>query len=114
VLRYNTKQLRCSRVLDRFGDIIIRLTGLVDRSCTSLDCVDVGFLPQDTLDELPLPSHLGATRIGGVDLNKPPLRSALTAVPALAAASGEFTVTDLTAKVHAMTGQTTYTTRQAA
>jgi hypothetical protein len=113
-ITHNTKQLRCGRVLDKFPDIITRLADMVDRFTTTLDCVDVGFLPEDTLDQLPLPSHIGATRIGGVDLNKPRIRATLAAVLALAPAPGGFTVKDLTTKVHTMTGQTTYTTRQAA
>jgi hypothetical protein len=113
-ITHNTKQLRCGRVLDKFPDIITRLADMVDRFTTTLDCVDVGFLPEDTLDQLPLLSQIGATHIGGVDLNKPRIRSTLAAVLALAPAPGGFTVTDLTTKVHTMTGQTNYTTRQAA
>jgi len=113
-ITHNTKQLRCGRVLDRFPEIIGKLAGMAGRFCTTLDCVDAGFLPEDTLDQLPLPSRIGATRIGGIDLNKPRIRSTLAAVLALAPAPGGFTVTDLTTKVHTMTGQTTYTTRQAA
>jgi hypothetical protein len=113
-ITHNTKQLRCGRVLDRFPEIISKLAGMVGRFCTTLDCVDTGFLPEDTLDQLPLPSHLGTIRIGGIDLNKPRIRTTLAAVLALAAAPDGFTVTDLTTKVHTMTGQTTYTTRQAA
>jgi hypothetical protein len=113
-ITHNTKQLRCGRVLDRFPEIISKLTGMVDRFTTALDCVDVGFLPEDTLDQLPLPSRIGATRIGGIDLNTPRIRSTLAAVLALAAAPGGFTVQDLTTKVHTMTGHTDYTTRQAA
>jgi hypothetical protein len=45
---HNTKQLRCGRVLDRFGEIVGRLAGMVDRFCTTLDCLDIGFLPEDT------------------------------------------------------------------
>jgi hypothetical protein len=113
-ITHNTKQLRCGRILEKFPEITTRLAGMVERFCTALDCVDVGFLPDDTLDELPLPTRIGATRIGGVDLNKPRIRSTLAAVLALAAAPGGFTVTDLAAKVHAMTGHTDYTIRQAA
>ena len=102
------------RVLEKFPEITNRLAGMVERFATALDCVDVGFLPDGILDELPLPTRIGATRIGGVNLNKPRIRSALAAVLALSVAPDGFTVTDLTAKVHAMTGQTTYTTRQAA
>jgi hypothetical protein len=113
-ITHNTKQLRCGRVLEKFPEITNRLAGMVEQFCTTLDCVDVGFLPDGTLDELPLPSRLGATRLGGVDLNKPRIRSTLAAVLALAAAPNGFTVTDLTTKVHTITGQTSYTTRQAA
>jgi hypothetical protein len=113
-ITHNTKQLRCGRVLDRFPEIISKLAGMVDRFTTTLDCVDIGFLPEDTLDQLPLPSRLGTTRIGGIDLNKPRTRATLAAVLALAAAPDGFTVTDLATKVHTMTGHTDYTTRQAA
>lgn len=51
-----------------------------------LDCVDIGFIPDGTLDELPLPSQLGATRVGGIDLNKPRIRAVLAGVLALAPA----------------------------
>jgi hypothetical protein len=113
-ITHNTKQLRCGRILEKFPEITHRLAGMVERFTTALDCVDVSFLPEDTLDELPLPSRIGATQIGGIDLNKPRIRSALAAVLALAAAPGGFTVTNLATKVHTMTGHTGYTTRQAA
>lgn len=91
-ITHNTKQLRCGRVLDRFGEIVGRLAGMVDRFTTTLDCLDTSFLPDDTLDQLPLPSQIGATHVGGIDLNKPRIRAALTAVLALTAAPGGFTV----------------------
>ena len=84
------------------------------RFCTLLDCVDVGFIPDGILDDLPLPSRLGATRIGGVDVNKPRTRATLNAVLALAPAPGGFTVKDLAGKVHTMTGHPGHTVRQAA
>ena len=89
---------------------------MVERFGTALDCVDVGFLPDRTLDRLPLSSQIGRTRVGGGDLNKPRIRAALAAVLALSARPAGFTVADLTRKVHAMTGQTPegYTRRQAA
>jgi hypothetical protein len=113
-ITHNTKQLRCGRILEKFPEITHRLAGMAERFCTTLDCVDVSFLPEDTLDQLPLPSRIGATRIGGIDLNKPRIRSTLAVVLALAPAPGGFTVTDLATKVHTMTGHTDYTNRQAA
>jgi hypothetical protein len=112
----NTQALGCGRVLERFPEIVTRLAGMVDRFTTMLERVDIGFIPDGLLDQLPAPSQIGATRVGGVDVNKPRIRAALAAVLALAVAPGGFTVADLTAKVHALTGQTEsgYTTRQGA
>ncbi|MDV9172079.1 hypothetical protein R6V09_18430 [Streptomyces sp. W16] len=87
---------------------------MAQRFCTVLDCVDIGFIPHGTLDELPLPSRLGATRVGGIDLNKPRIRAVPAGVLALSPAPGGFTAADLTAEVTAMRGMDGYTTRQAA
>jgi hypothetical protein len=111
---HNTKQLGCGRAIGKFPEIVTRLAGMAERFCTTLDCVDIGFLPDGALDALPLPSRIGATRIGGIDLNKPRIRAALAAVLALSAAPGGFTVADLAAKVQTTGGQTGYTIRQAA
>jgi hypothetical protein len=61
-----------------------------------------------------LPSGPGATRVGGIDLNKPRIRAALAAALALAAAPHGFTTGEHAAKVRAMTGRDGYTSRQAA
>jgi hypothetical protein len=111
---HNTKELRCRRGLDNFPEIIARLAGMAERFCTTVDCVDIGFLNDSALDELPLPSRVGTTRIGGVDLNKPRIRAALAAALALAAAPRGFTVAEHAARVQVMTGHDGYTIRQAA
>ena len=113
---HNTKQLGCGRTLDKFAHITSRLTAMVDRFTNMLDCIEVGFLPDGTLDQLPTPSKLGQTRIGGIDLNLPRARAALAAALALAVAPQGFTVAQFTTQVHAITGQSPdrYSTRQAA
>jgi hypothetical protein len=113
---HNTKQLRCGRALEKFGEIVARLAGMVDRFTSMLDCVDVGFLPEGVLDRLPLPSQIGATRVGGIDTNKTRIRGALAAVLALAVAPEGFTVAQFTAQVQSMTGQAEadYSIRQGA
>jgi hypothetical protein len=73
---HNTRQLGCGRVLDHFPTIIGRLAGMVDRFTTTLDCVDVTYIGDDLLDRLPAAAQVGATRVGGVDLNKPRIRTA--------------------------------------
>jgi hypothetical protein len=57
---------------------------------------------------------MGRTRVGGVDVNKPRIRTTLAAVIALAANPNGFTVAELADKVHAISAHNDYTARQAA
>ena len=115
-IAHNTAELRCGRMIEKFPEIVSHLAGIAERFATTLDCVDTGFLPDGVLDQLPTSSRLGATRVGGVDVNKKRMHHALSAILALAAAPHGFTVADFAAKVHAITGQTDadYSIRQAA
>ncbi|WP_204801000.1 hypothetical protein [Mycobacterium riyadhense] len=115
-IAHNTADLRCGRMIEKFPEIVTRLADIAERFATALDCVDTGFIADGILDELPTSARLGATRVGGVDLNKPRIRDALSAVLALAPAPYGFTVGEFAAKVHAMTGISDphYTVRQAA
>ena len=83
---HNTAELRCGRMIEKFPEIVTRLAGIADRFATALDCVDTGFIGDGILDELPTGTQLGATRVGGVDLNKPRMHDALRAALALAPA----------------------------
>jgi len=60
---------RLTQVCDRW---IYTACLCFDRFTTTLDCVDHTFIGDDLLDRLPTPTQLGATRVGGIDLNKPP------------------------------------------
>jgi hypothetical protein len=111
---HNTKELRCRRSLENFPEIITRLAGMAEQFATTLDCADISFLPDGSLDELPLPSRIGATRTGGIDLNKPRIRAALAAALALAAAPHGFTVAQFTAKAQHLNTHVDYTIRQGA
>ena len=115
-IAHNTAELRCGRVLEHYSDITTRLRSMAEAFCTTLDCVDVSFIPDGLLDELPRATTLGATRVGGIDMNQARIRNTIAAVLALAIAPAGFTVSDLAAKVQTMTGQTgdDYTVRQAA
>jgi hypothetical protein len=115
-IAHNTAELRCGRMIERFPEIVTRLAGVTQRFCAALDCVDTGFISDGILEQLPTGSVLGATRVGGVDLNHARIRDALVAALALTPAPNGFTVAEFTPKVHALTGaaHTGYSTRQAA
>jgi len=99
VIVHNVRQLGCGRVLDRFPDIIGYLSSVMLRFLNTICSVDAPFLSDTTWAQLPMHSMVGKTRVGGIDLQKPRMRTTMNAVIALAAAPNGFTASQLADKV---------------
>ncbi len=89
-IAHNTKALKCKRRLDCFPDIATELGSYVQHFMESVKGIDLGFCDHQLLDELPLPSQLGKTRIGGINLNTTRMQAVFNAVIALAVKPGGF------------------------
>jgi hypothetical protein len=113
VIVHNTKELHCGRLLPKFSEIVLRLKEILNRFLNALRCIDIAAISENRLDDWYKPSQVGQTRVGGVNLNQPRMRSVLQAVMALSAAPHGFQCADLAAKVQEHTASP-YTPRQAA
>jgi hypothetical protein len=113
---HNTKELGCGRLLDRFPQIVARLRQILEEFLSNLYCLDASFISDETLDQLPTPSQVGKTRVGGLDVNKPRMRAVLSAALSLACLPDGFTVGQLGDTVRSTLGATTsnYDARRAA
>jgi hypothetical protein len=113
---HNTRELGCGRVLAKLPIIVARLKAILDRALRTLQWMDRAFVADATLDQLPAPAQLGKTRVGGIDLGQPRMRTVLAAIVALAPAPRGFMVGELTAKVQEIGGRAfrDYGARQAA
>jgi hypothetical protein len=113
---HNTKELRCGRLLERFPRIVSRLRQILQRFLGNLYCMDAAFVSDETLDELPKPSQVGHTRVGGIDVNKPRTRAVLSAALALAFSPDGFMVGQFAATVRSLlkSTHTGYDARRAA
>lgn len=113
-IAHNTVELRCGRVIDRFPDIIGKLSDLLERFLRALRSIDSAWISDRTLEALPTSSVVGKTRIGGVDINKPRTRAAMEAVIALAPSPRGFTAAQHAEKVREIMGNSgaTYSARQ--
>ncbi len=82
----------------------------------ALSCIDQCFVGDEMLERLPLPSRVGKTVVGGIDLNKPRLRHVAEAVIALSASADGFTASALADQVRAFRNHSAplYGPRQAA
>lgn len=115
-IAHNTKELDCGRSLEKFPEIVSSLTTILKRFMDALSCVDQCFIADDTLEQLPAPSQIGKTKVGGIDFNKPRIRWVAEAALALSASPRGFTASELAKQVRALSkqGPTEYTARQAA
>ena len=116
VIVHNAKALRCGKLLLKFPEIVMRLKAILDRFLNVLRSIDVAGINPAQLDELSMPSQVGQTRVGGVDLTKPRARAVVEAVIGLASAPDGFSVSEVATQVQVVMGvsDSDYTPRQAA
>ncbi|MCC6580268.1 MAG: hypothetical protein IT440_07480 [Phycisphaeraceae bacterium] len=115
-ISHNVKELGCGRIIDRFNDIVNRLSELLENFLNALQCVDTAWVRDGQLDDLPTPGQVGRTRVGGVDVNRPRTRAAMEATIALALKPGGFTAAEHADHVRRLLGAEglRYTSRQSA
>jgi hypothetical protein len=105
VIVHNTKAYRWGRSLPCFPEIVGRFKGILERFVNALDCINLCFVSDETLERLPEPAQIGRTKVGGIDLNKARMRRAAEAVLALSASPAGFTASDLARQVQSANGQ---------
>lgn len=110
---HDTAELHCGRALERFPGIVTELRGILERFTKALSCIDQCFISDETLEQLPAPSQIGKTKVGGIDFNKARMRHVTEAVIALSAVPRGFTASQLAARVRER-GESNYQARQAA
>ena len=81
-----------------------------------LYCIDAGFIGENRLENLPRPTVVGATRVGGIHYHQARMRTVIEAVVALAPSPTGFSASELAAQVRERSGQpeSEYGPRQAA
>jgi hypothetical protein len=114
-LAHNTQELDCGRCLEKFPHIVSKLKTILERFQQALCCMDQCFMADQTLEQLPAPTRVGQSRVGGIDFNKPRIRWVADAVLALCSVPGGFTASELARQVRQVSGQpeAAYSPRQA-
>lgn len=98
-IAHNTQALGCGRVISRFPTIVALLRAMLQRALSTLEWMDRAFVSDEALNRLPMPAHVGNTRVGGIDIGKPRIRMVMSALLTLAIAPLGFTASELAAKV---------------
>jgi len=104
-MAHNTQELNCGRSLEKFPHIVAKLKAILERFQQALSCMDQCFIADQTLEQLPVPTRVGQSRVGGIDFNKPRMRWVAEAVLALSSSPGGFSATELVCQVRNLGGQ---------
>jgi hypothetical protein len=111
-----TEQLRCGRSLEKFPEIVVQAKAILERFMNALSCIDPCLIADRMLEQLPAPSQVGKTKVGGIDLNQARIRWVIEAVIALSPLSDGLTASELADHVRALGKQraSEYSARHAA
>ena len=115
-IAHNTQELDCGRSLEKFPRIVSELKSILERFMDALSCMDQCFIADETLEQLPTPSQVGKTKVGGIDFNKARMRWVAHAILALSPSPGGFTASELACHVRTISQQSesAYDSRRAA
>jgi len=116
VVVHNTQELHCGRALEKFPQIVVQVKIILERFLNALSCIDQCFIADSLLEQLPDPSWIGKTKVGGIDLNKLRIRRVVDAVIALSSSPTGFSASQLACQVQLLSnqGQSDYGVRRAA
>lgn len=112
-IAHSAKELLCGRTIDKFPRIVEALKANLERFLNVVQSIDVSFVSAETLEAWPLPSQVGACRVGGIDPNRPRIRAIMEAVISLAPKPRGFTASEIANKVREITGNLDYQARHA-
>jgi len=98
-IAHNSKELGCGRLLANFPAMVAILRGMLERFLEALYLIERCFIADELLEQLPQPSRVGQSRVGGVHYNQPRMRLVVKALLMLATAPKGFTASDLAHKV---------------
>ena len=93
--------------------MVTELRSILERFTKALSSIDPCWISEATLEQLPEPSQIGKTKVGGIDFNQARMRQVTQAVLALSAWPGGFTTSQLAAQVRDC-GEADYQSRPAA
>jgi hypothetical protein len=113
---HNTQELCCGRSLEKFPEIVTVAKSILERFMQALSCIEQRFIADRMLEQLPVPSQVGKTKVGGIDLNKTRMLRVAEALIALSACPCGFTASQLAHQVRGLDHQhgSKYSSRHAA
>jgi hypothetical protein len=112
----NTAALGCGKRVEKLGEQLTCMQGMLERFLASMQAAHVSFLDEGQFERWAEPSQRGKRRLAGLDLNKARNRAVIASVSGLATQPEGFTSVELAQAVRARMGwkEDQYPSRRAA
>ena len=95
VVVHNTKDLKCKRGLDSFGEIIEKLETIMGSFLSNLDHMHLATITEDDFEQISEPTQSGNNRLAGIDFNKKRIKQVAITLLALSVKPRGFTAKEL-------------------
>lgn len=95
VVVHNTKDLKCKRGINSFGEIIEKLETIMGSFLSNLDYAHIATINDGTFEEIAKPTLSGKNRLAGIDFNKKRTKQVATVLLYLSMKPSGFTSLDL-------------------
>jgi hypothetical protein len=96
---HNVKDLRCGKVLEKLSTMLEKLQRMAVDFLNVLKAAHISYLDENILDNLHKPTHRGARRLAGIDLQSPRMRIVCESMLSLAPKPGGFTCIEFVEQV---------------
>lgn len=114
VITHNARAMKLGCSLPKFTEVIVKLRSILERFLETMHWMDTAAMADSTMDELSTSSQIGASRVGGIDINKHRTRAVMEAVIELSVHPYGFTSSQLAEKVRERFTAVAYTPKKAA
>ena len=101
VVVHNTKDLKCKRGLDSFGQITEKLETIMGSFLSNINYAHIATIDDGTFEQVAQPTQQGDTRLAGVNFNSKRIRQVAVVLLALSVKPGGFTSKDLCDQIRA-------------
>jgi hypothetical protein len=105
VVVHNTKDLKCKRGIDSFGEIVKKPETIMGSFLSNLDYAHLASIDDGSFDQLTKPTESGKKRLAGLDFNRERIKQVATVLLCLSVKPGGFTSIDLANQVRNRFGQ---------
>lgn len=99
VVVHNTKDLKCRRSIESFGEVVEKLETIMGSFLSNLDHAHVATIDEGSFEQMSKPTQTGKSRLSGINMNQERMKQVAAALLYFSMKPGGFTSRDLAEEI---------------